>query len=113
MAYLSENSRIDKMFGFFSKKKKSNNKTPKLLDLDNQPIFDGDYVMSLRYEMGKCLVRQTEKGLEYESVKTGQVVSWVKMIDAATDNQKVRKILPGSENGQDAKEEKSDNTSNS
>ena len=86
------------MFGFFKKKKKANNKTPKLLDLNNQPIFEGDYVMSLRYDLGKCVVRQTEKGLEYESVKTGQVVSWVKMIDAATDNQKVKKIMAGSEN---------------
>ena len=88
------------MFGFFKKKKKANNKTPKLLDLNNQPIFEGDYVMSLRYDLGKCVVRQTEKGLEYESVKTGQVVSWVKMIDAATDNQKVKKLMPGSENGE-------------
>lgn len=88
------------MFGLFKKKKKSNSKTPKLLDLNNQPIFDGDFVMSLRYDLGKCKVRQTEKGLEYESIQSGEVVSWVKMIDAATDNQKVRKIFPESENGE-------------
>lgn len=97
------------MFGLFKKKKKSNAKTPKLLDLNNQPIFDGDFVMSLRYDMGKCVVRQTEKGLEYESVKTGQVVSWVKMIDAATDNQKVRKIMDGSENGEEGNSDEEKN----
>jgi hypothetical protein len=95
------------MFGFFKKKKSLNNKTPKLMDLNNQPLFEGDMVMSLRYEMGKCIVRQTETGIEYESVKTGEIVSWVKMIDAATDNQKVRKILPGEDENGNSSEEKS------
>jgi len=93
------------MFGFFKKSRQSN-KTPKLLDLNNQPLNDGDHVVSLRYDMGKCIVRQTEKGLEYESLQTGQVVSWVRMIDASTDNQKVKKIIPG-ENGEDANESSS------
>jgi len=79
------------MFGLFKKKK--NHKTPKLQDLNNQPLQEGDFVLSLRYNLGKCIVRQTETGLEYESVESGEVVSWVKMIDAATDNQKVQKII--------------------
>jgi len=92
------------MFGLF-KKKNNNRRTPRLHDLNNQPLQDGDFVMSLRYDLGKCIVRQTETGLEYESVKTGQVVSWVKMIDAATDNQKVRKIMED-ESQNDADENK-------
>ena len=95
------------MFEFFKRKKKSN-KIPKLLDLDNQPIADGDQVISLRYDMGKCIVRQTEKGLEYESLQTGQVVSWVRMIDASTDNQKVKKITQGV-NGESAEDNPSGN----
>ena len=89
------------MFGFFKKKKKTDNRIPKLLDLNNQPLYDGDMVMSLRYDMGKCIVRQTETGLEYESVKTGVVISWVRMIDAATDNQKVKKIIEGENSEED------------
>ena len=35
---------------------------------------------------------RTENGFEYKSVKTGQIVSFAKMIDAATSFQKVRKL---------------------
>jgi len=64
------------------------------LDLDNNPLQVGDKIMSLRYEMGECLIIQSENGIEYESVENGKKVSWLKMIDASTDKQKVRKILP-------------------
>ena len=42
----------------------------------------------------KALIIQSENGIEYESVENGKKVSWLKMIDASTDKQKVRKILP-------------------
>ena len=64
-----------------------------MLDLDDNPLTAGDEVISLRYELGKCLIVQTEDGLEYESVETGERVSWVRMIDAATERQKVRKVI--------------------
>jgi len=64
------------------------------LDLDNNPLQVGDRIISLRYEMGECLIIQSENGIEYESVENGKKVSWLKMIDASTDKQKVRKILP-------------------
>jgi len=37
-------------------------------------------------------VIETEKGLAYESIETGKVVTWHLMVDAATELQKVKKI---------------------
>ncbi|GAJ22064.1 unnamed protein product, partial [marine sediment metagenome] len=34
----------------------------------------------------------TDEGYVYESLETGKRVNWAKMIDASTENQKVRKI---------------------
>ena len=84
------------MLNLFKKRKnnKSKKSSPILLDLDNNPLQVGDRIMSLRYEMGECLIIQNENGIEYESVENGKKVSWLKMIDASTDKQKVRKILP-------------------
>ena len=43
--------------------------------------------------MGKCKIIKKEDGhYYYESLETGDQVIWVKMIDAATDLQKVKKI---------------------
>ena len=77
------------MFGLFKKKKKS---SPSIVDIDGQPLVAGDHVMSLRYELGKCVILQAEQGLVYESISSGQQVSWVKMIDASTERQKVQKV---------------------
>ena len=84
------------MLNFFKKRKnnKSKKSSPILLDLDNNALQVGDRIMSLRYEIGECLIIQSENGIEYESVENGKKVSWLKMIDASTDKQKVRKILP-------------------
>lgn len=79
------------MFNIFKKKKKKDS-LPPLNDLNNKPLQEGDIVMSLRYEMGKCVIKKTEKGYEYESLETGKTVSWLKMIDASTENQKVKKV---------------------
>ncbi len=82
------------MLNFFKGKK--HNKQPsnpiQMMDLEGKPLKVGDIVESLRYEMGKCKIVEGEKGLEYESIETGKKVRWVKMIDAATSFQKVRKI---------------------
>ena len=56
------------MFGLFKKKKKL-----ELFDLD-----------------GECRLIKTEEGFEYESLADGRRVSWLRMIDAATERQKVR-----------------------
>jgi len=73
--------------GLFKKKKKK-----QLLDYDGKPIKVGDKVLSLRYELGECILVEGEKGIEYESIETGKRVSYAWMIDAHTENQKVRKI---------------------
>ena len=81
------------MFGLFGKKKKKQ----QLKDYDGNPIKVGDKVHSLRYELGDSILVEGEKGIEYESIKTGKRVSYAWMIDAHTENQKVRKISGGEE----------------
>ncbi len=82
------------MFNFFRKK----NGTPKpppgpqMVDIDGIPIGLGDFVQSLRYEMGVCKIIDGEHGFDYESIESGQRVSFLKMVDAATSYQKVRKV---------------------
>lgn len=86
------------LFSFFKRKKSSGSKvTPQLSDLDNNPLQDGDIVMSHRYDLGECRIIQSDSGIEYESLASGERVSWVKMIDASTEKQKVNKVLK--ENG--------------
>ena len=61
-------------------------------DFEGQPLKEGDIVMSMRYDMGESRIINTEEGLAYESLSSGQVVGYAKMIDAATGYQKVRKL---------------------
>ncbi|WNJ19398.1 hypothetical protein [Pontibacter sp. G13] len=61
-------------------------------DLDGIPLAAGDTVECLRYDLGICKIHQTENGYEYESVSSGDRVSYLRMIDAATSFQKVRKL---------------------
>lgn len=65
---------------------------PIMADLEQNPLQEGDIVECLRYEMGQCRLQKTENGYEYESLETGERVSWLRMIDAATQLQKVKKI---------------------
>ena len=74
------------MFGLFKKKKKEIT----LSDLDGNRLKDGDIVLSLRYNLGECRLVKTDNGFEYQSLSTDEKVSWIKMIDAATENQKVK-----------------------
>ncbi|MDA0195180.1 MAG: hypothetical protein O2887_07820 [Bacteroidetes bacterium] len=79
------------MFGIFKKKKKADPDTP-MVDINQNPLLDGDMVISLRYDMGLCKVLETEQGLVYESVETGKQENWTRMIDASTTFQKVEKV---------------------
>jgi len=65
---------------------------PYLSDLNNEILKEGDFVISLRYDLGRCKLLLNDKGYFYESVETGEQVHWTKMIDAVTKNQKVRRI---------------------
>jgi len=81
------------MFNFFKKKGKSDKSSDlRMADLDQNPIKVGDVVDALRYDLGKSKVIETEKGLAYESIETGKVVTWHLMVDAATELQKVKKL---------------------
>jgi hypothetical protein len=67
-------------------------KLPQFMDLNHQPLKPGDLVESLRYNLGTCRIVESANGFAYESLETGETVSWVKMVDAATDLQKVKKV---------------------
>ena len=81
------------MFNFFKRKGKSDKTSNlRMADLDQNPIKAGDVVDALRYDLGKSKVIETEKGLAYESIETGKVVTWHLMVNAATELQKVKKL---------------------
>ena len=80
------------MFGLFRKKAKTG-KLPLLVDLDDNPLQVGDQVISQRYDLGLCRIVKTDNGIEYESIESGEKVSWLKMVDAATEKQKVNKVV--------------------
>ncbi len=81
------------MAGLFSRK--SGRSKMQFTDLDGQALKEGDTVMSLRYDLGECRIINTDTGMEYESISTGEKVSYARMIDAATGYQKVRKLESG------------------
>lgn len=76
------------MFGLFKKKPKEK-QPPKLLDLNGNPIVEGSTVKALRYDLGESDV--VLEGLEYFYVSrtSGERISYTRMIDAITENQKV------------------------
>lgn len=76
------------MFGLFNKKPKEK-QPPKLLDLNGTPIVEGAVVKSLRYELGECVVELDGLEYFYVSRKNGERISYTKMVDAITENQKV------------------------
>ncbi len=81
------------MFNLFRKKQKNQNTKSKLKDINQQPLQVGDKVESLRYNMGVSVIQMDENDqIIYLSLENGQKVSWLKMIDAATECQKVKKI---------------------
>ncbi len=79
------------MISLFKKKSGSSDEL-NFADIDGHPLKPGDLVLSLRYDLGRCRIVSTGKGFEYESLENGEHISWTRMIDAATKNQKVRKL---------------------
>ena len=81
------------LFDFFKKK---NTPPPlptlEMADLSNNALQEGDIVEALRYDLGQCKVIRLEKGFEYESIQTGRRVSYLRMVDAITGLQKVKKV---------------------
>jgi len=62
------------------------------VDMEGQALKAGDHVRSHRYDLGECRIVETDAGLAYESLANGRQVSYVKMIDAATGYQKVKRL---------------------
>ena len=79
------------MFGLFKKSKKK--KSPQLVDLNDYPIEVGDFVISKRYDLGKCELIEEDGDFYYQSLDSGERINWLRMIDAATEKQKVEKII--------------------
>jgi hypothetical protein len=77
------------MFGFLKKKPKQK-QPPQLMDVDGNPINEGDEVFSQRYDLGTCTVERDGLQYFYVSQDSGKRVSYVRMIDAITGNQKVK-----------------------
>jgi hypothetical protein len=81
------------MFGLFKKKQQDKKPNVQFVDLDGNQLNEGDVVESLRYDLGRCTIGKDENGFYYESVESGKRVSWALMVDAATERQKVTKII--------------------
>ncbi len=81
------------MFGFFKKRNSKKIALPALMDLNNISLQEGDRVAALRYDLGDCKLLIINDQYIYESEDNGEQVSWLKMIDASTDRQKVEKIV--------------------
>ena len=79
------------MFQLF-KNKFSKGKRIEMKDLDGNDLRNGDMVNALRYDLGVCKVSKDQQGYVYDSIETKKQVSWVKMVDATTKFQKVRRI---------------------
>jgi hypothetical protein len=83
------------MFNFFRKKKTEEVQAPTLIlaDINQFPLQEGDIVEALRYDLGRCRFIKLDKGYAYESLVTGEKVSYVRMVDAITQLQKVKKVM--------------------
>ncbi len=75
------------MLRFFKKKPKEK-LPPQLLDIDGQLIVEGEEVEALRYELGRCKVELEGLHFFYVSNSSGKKMSYTKMVDAITGNQK-------------------------
>ncbi len=82
------------MFGLFKKKEKADKsrRLPEISDINDTPLLEGDKVESMRYDLGTCSIVVEDGQYHYKSDKTGETVSWVRMVDAISGRQKVKKI---------------------
>ncbi len=80
------------MFGLFKVKKKQEVGPAPIRDINGMPVAVGSRVKMLRYDLGECLVALEGREYFYVSEQTGRKVSFTKMFDAVTQNQKVEVI---------------------
>ena len=82
------------MFSLFRKRADNgkNPPLPELYDLNDKQLLEGDKVVSLRYEMGRSELIVENGQYYYQSLETGKKVIWLKMVDAITEKQKVKKL---------------------
>ena len=80
------------MWNLFKRNKSTDKKLPTLKDLDQNPLQEGDLVEALRYNLGPSRLLLIEGRYVYESLDTGEQVSYTRMVDAITECQKVKKL---------------------
>ena len=54
------------------------------VDLDGNPLAEGDTVLSLRYDLGKCIIKAVDNGFEYESIESKKTLKSV-LIESSMD----------------------------
>lgn len=74
------------------KRKPKEKQPPQLLDINGNLIIEGDRVTSKRYDLGECTVELHGLEFFYQSVEKEDRVSYTRMVDAITGNQKVEKL---------------------
>ncbi len=52
------------MFGLFKKKTQKKKSNVQFVDLNGNSLSEGDRVLSHRYEMGKCVIKNGDNGFE-------------------------------------------------
>ncbi len=77
-------------FNIFKRRKDRSIQKAQLIDLEGNEINEGDIVESLRYDLGACKIILENETYYYQSLESGERVSWTRMIDAATEKQKVK-----------------------
>lgn len=92
ISYSDVNDVVLGMLKFFKKKGPKEKLPPQLRDLNETPLEEGDIVEALRYDLGKSKLLLVENSWVYESLDSGKQVSFVRMIDAISECQKVKKI---------------------
>ena len=80
------------MLSWFKKKDKKDSPALDLKDINGNPLKEGDIVESMRYDLGKCQIILEGSQFIYESLENGEQVSWLRMVDAATSFQKVKRV---------------------
>jgi len=77
-------------FNIFKRRKDRSIQKVQLIDLDGIEIKGGDIVESLRYDLGACKIILENETYYYQSLESGERVSWTRIFNAATEKQKVK-----------------------
>lgn len=72
-------------FNIFKRRKDRSIQKVQLIDLEGIEIKEGDIVESLRYDLGACKIILENETYYYQSLESGERVSWTRIFNAATE----------------------------